>query len=80
MTIRDKKMYGSESWNFEFVIVETDDIKVLGDRDYVQEGDTIKLTVLNYHNGQLISPHTYEPSYLQLILPRNLRIIEHNGN
>ena len=51
-----------------------------GNRDYAQEGDHIKLRVLNYHNGKLISPVTYEPSYLQLIMSRNLRIVEHNGH
>ena len=45
MTIRDKKVYGSESWNFEFVIVEVDEVRVSGDKDHVQEGETIRLKI-----------------------------------
>lgn len=43
--IKDKKMYGSQSWNIQFIIVEADEVKVFGDRDYAQEGDNVKLTV-----------------------------------
>lgn len=38
VVIRDKKIYGCEAWNFEFIIVEMDEVRVAGDRDYVQEG------------------------------------------
>lgn len=38
VVIRDKKIYGCEAWNFEFIIVEMDEVRVAGDRDYLQEG------------------------------------------
>lgn len=78
--IRDKKVYGCEAWNFEFIIVEMDQVKVTSNRDYVQEGEIIEVNVTNYYKGQVISPFTYEPSYLQLIMNRNLRVVEQRLN
>ena len=56
-------------------MVEADEIRLTGDRDYVQEGELFQVNIANYYNGRLISPYTYEPSYLQLILDRRFRIV-----
>jgi hypothetical protein len=80
VTIQDKKIYGSAIWNFEFTIVESDEVRVTGDKDYAQEGDLINLSVWNYYNGHVISPFTYEATYLQLVLSRNFRILEQKVN
>lgn len=36
VTIRDKKIYASDTWHFEFIIVETDEVKISGNKDFVQ--------------------------------------------
>lgn len=41
--IKDKKIYGSEIWNIEFIIVSMDEVRVNGDREYVQEGELIEI-------------------------------------
>lgn len=73
-------MYGSQAWNIEFIIVQMDEIRVAGDRNYIQQGELIEISVTNYYKGQLISPYTYEPSHLQLIMNKNLRVIEQKIN
>ena len=40
----------------------------------------IEIRLTNYYKGQLISPYTYEPSYLQLIMNKNLRVVEQRIN
>lgn len=43
VTIRDKKIYANETWHFEFVIVEADEVKIAGNKDFAQEGEKILL-------------------------------------
>lgn len=46
----------------------------------MQEGELFQVNIANYYNDRLISPYTYEPSYLQLILDRRFRIVEQKLN
>lgn len=80
VTLRDKRVYGSTEWVFEFVIVEADEVVVAGERDYVPEGESLNVYVNNYFNGRLISPLLYEDNYLQLNIPRPLKVLEQVGN
>jgi hypothetical protein len=80
VSLKDKRVYGSAEWLFEFVIVEADEIVVVGDRDSVPEGESVNVYVKNYYNGRLISPLLYEDNYLQLNIHRPLKILEQSGN
>lgn len=53
---------------------------VTGDRDYVPEGENVNISISNYFNGRLISPLLYEDNYLQLLVHKNLKILEQRGN
>ncbi len=38
------------------------------------------MTLENYYKGHLISPYTYEPSSLQLMMEKSLRVLEQKIN
>ncbi len=46
----------------------------------MQVGELVRVSVNNYYKGRLISPFTYEPSYIQLINTKNIKVVEQNGN
>ena len=80
MSLKDKRVYGSIEWIYEFVIVEVDEVTIRGDRDNIPEGESVNVSIYNLYNGKVISPLLYEDNYLQLGLDRSLKIVEQSGN
>lgn len=80
VTIKDKRVYGSIEWIYEFTIVEVDEVIVVGNKDYIPVGNTFNVTIYNMYKDTIISPLLYEDNHLHLNIDSGLRILEQNGN
>lgn len=75
VVIKDKRVYGSIEWIYEFEIVEVDNVIIKGNKDFIPVGSTINVEIYNIYNGTIISPLLYEDNNLRLNLDSNLKIL-----
>ena len=51
VVIKNRRVYGSTEWTFDFIIVEPEDLVVVPRRTLVQEGEQLNITVYNMYQG-----------------------------